>query len=230
MIARTFAAVLLLFASGANAQPQTGAQPRILTVGGEGDVKAKPDLATLTAGVISDGKTAAVALSANSRAMNAVFDTLKRLGIPERAIRTSQVSVEPQYPDDSRQPRRITGYQVSNSVTVMLDNLERVGPALDALVTSGANSVGDIAFSVRDPKPLLAEAREAAVKDAASKAETLARAAGVALGPILQIAEGGISGPPQPMMRMAVAAREATPVAPGEETISASVSVTWEIR
>jgi len=113
---------------------------------------------------------------------------------------------------------------------VMLDNLERVGPALDALVTSGANSVGDIAFSVRDPKPLLAEAREAAVKDAASKAETLARAAGVALGPILQIAEGGISGPPQRMMRMAVAAREATPVAPGEETISASVSVTWEIR
>jgi uncharacterized protein len=99
---------------------------------------------------------------------------------------------------------------------------------VDALVASGSNSLGDISFSIRDHKPLLAQAREAAVKDAMTKAETLARASGVTLGPIAQISEGGLMGPPQPLMRMAMA--PATPIAAGEQTVSASVSISWEIR
>jgi uncharacterized protein YggE len=217
----------MLFASGAHAQ--AAAQPRLLTVTGEGEVKAKPDQATLSAGVVTEGKTAAAALAANSRAMNAVFETLKRLRIPDRDIQTLEISVQPQYPNDSRSPRRITGYQVSNSVTVTVADLNNVGPAIDALVSSGSNSLGDISFSIRDPKPLLAEARTAAVKDAMAKAETLARASGTTLGAVMQISEGGVTGLPQPMMRMAMAPA-APPIATGEQTVSVSVSISWEIR
>jgi uncharacterized protein len=221
-------AVLMVVPAGAFAQ--IAPQPRLLTVTGEGEVRARPDEATLSAGVVTEAKTAAAALSANGRAMNAVFDTLKRLGVPERSIRTSEISVQPQYANDSRAPRHITGYQVSNTVTATADDLDKVGPIVDALVASGSNSLGDISFSIRDPKPLLAQAREAAVKDAMTKAETLARASGVTLGPIAQISEGGLMGPPQPLMRMAMAPATATPIAAGEQTVSASVSISWEIR
>jgi len=211
-----------------------GPTPRLLTVSGEGQAKARPDQAMLSAGVVTDGKTAADALGANSRAMNAVFATLKRLGIPDKSIQTSGINVTPQYPDfNSKQPHHVIGYQVSNSVTVTVDNLDNLGPAIDALVSSGANSLGDISFSIRDPKPLMAAAREDAVKDAMAKAETLARAAGVSLGPIVSISEGSYAAPPQPMFRMAMTANAPAPpppVAAGESTVSTIVSVTWEIR
>ncbi|HSC19033.1 MAG TPA: SIMPL domain-containing protein [Rhizomicrobium sp.] len=218
----------LLIPLSVAAQPVV--QLRLLTVSGKAEVKAKPDQATLSAGVVTEGKTAAAALAANSRAMNAVFDTLKRLGIPDRGIQTSEISVQPQYPNDSRAPRRITGYQASNSVTVTLDNIEKLGSALDALVSSGANSLGDISFGLRDPRPLESQARADAVRDAAQKAEGMARAAGVSLGPIVAINEGETSQP-VPMRRMApMALAEATPVAAGQETITATVTISWEIR
>jgi hypothetical protein len=221
-------------ASFAAAQPAGQAEPRLLTVSGTGEAKAVPDQATVSAGVVTEAKTAGDALAANSRAMNAVFATLKRFGIPDKSIQTSNFSVAPQYPDyDSKQPRRIIGYQVSNTVTVTVDDLAKLGPALDALVSSGANSLGDIAFSVRDEKPLLAQAREAAVKDAMAKAETLARAAGVSLGPIVSIGEEGAAAPVRPMYRtMAMAAAPAAPppVAAGEESLTANVTISWEIR
>jgi len=211
-----------------------GPTPRLLTVSGEGQAKARPDQATLSAGVVTDGRTAADALGANNRAMTNVFATLKRLGIADKSIQTSGITVTPQYPDfNSKQPHRVTGYQVSNSVTVTVDNLDNLGPAIDALVSSGANSLGDIGFSIRDPKPLMAAAREDAVKDAIARAETLSRAAGVTLGPIVSISEGSFGAPPQPMFRMAMTAgvpAPPPPVAAGENTLSTTVSVTWEIR
>ena len=224
---------LLFLPALAHAQP---AQPelRLLTASGDGEVKAKPDQATLSAGVVTDGKTAGEALAANSRAMNQVFATLKRFGIPDRAIQTSNFSVAPQYPDyNAKQPRRIIGYQVSNTVTVTVDNLDRIGPALDALVASGANSLGDISFSVKNAKPLETQARAEAVHDAAAKAEAMARAAGVTLGPIMSISEGEVAAPPVPMRRMMAAPMAAAappPVAAGEESVTATVTVTWAIR
>jgi uncharacterized protein YggE len=227
-------AFLVMSSAEAMAQPASGVEPRLLTVSGTGEAKAVPDQATISAGVVSEAKAAGDALAANSRAMNAVFATLKRFGIPDKSIQTSSFSVSPQYPDyDAKQPRRIIGYQVSNTVTVTVDDLSKLGPALDALVSSGANSLGDIAFSVRDQKPLLAQAREAAVKDAVAKAETLARAAGVSLGPIVSIGEEGAAPPVRPMYRMAMAAAPAAappPVAAGEESLTANVTVSWEIR
>jgi uncharacterized protein YggE len=210
------------------------AAPHILTVSGQGEVRAVPDQAQLSAGVVTEGKTAAAALAANSRAMNAVFAAIRKLGVPEKSIQTSNFEITPQYTsdrNDNTDAQRIVGYQASNQVTVILDDVSKVGPTLDALVASGANQASSIDFSIRDDKPLLAKAREAAVADAIARAQIYAKAAGVALGPILSIQESGTEAPMLPMMRVRFAGKESsTPVAAGEQDVSANVTITWEIK
>lgn len=225
------------FGLAANVSPGFGqsapALERTITVSGEGEAKAAPDEAHLRAGVVTQARKAAEALAANSRAMNQVFATLKRLGIPDKSIQTSGFNVSPQYKSDGNgdSAQGISGYQVSNEVVVTVDDLSKLGPALDALVGSGANSLGSMDFTIRDPKPLMAQARGAAMKDAASHAETYAAAGGFKIGPILEVSEGAaeMQRPvnAMPMMRMAAAP---VPVASGENTVSASVTVTFEIR
>jgi len=209
--------------------------PRTLSVSGQGEVKSAPDQSNLSAGVATQAATAAQALAANTRAMNAVFATLKRLGIPDRDIQTSDFSVQPQYqtykPGTSG-PQRIVGYEVSNTVNVTVEDLDKTGPVLDALVSSGSNQIGGINFSIHDPKPLLRAARAAAVADAIDRAQTYAKAANVTLGPILSIQEGG-SEAPRPVYRdkmvMALSAAP-PPVAGGEESVSVNVTITWAVQ
>ena len=115
-------------------------------------------------------------------------------------------------------------------MNVTVTGLDKLGATIDALVASGANQIDGPSFTIADPAPLLAKAREAAVKDAIDRAQAYARAAGVTLGPILSIGEGG-SYAPQPMARaMAFKADAITPVAAGEASVSANVSISWEIR
>jgi uncharacterized protein YggE len=116
-------------------------------------------------------------------------------------------------------------------VSVTVVGLDKTGATIDALVAAGSNQIDGPSFSFSDPKPMLAEARTEAVKDATEKASAYARAAGVTLGPILSIADGGSFAPPEPMPRaMAFKAAAPTPIAAGEASVSASVSITWEIR
>jgi uncharacterized protein YggE len=221
-----------LAADAALASPQAAApEPRTLTVSGEGHIKAVPDEARLSAGVVTQAQTAQAALDANRRAMNAVFAELKRQGIPDKSMQTSGFSVSPQYDSRDNTAPKLVGYQVTNTVSVTVDDLSKLGAAIDALVGSGANSMGGIDLTVRDPKPLLRQAREAAIKDAIDRAQTDARAAGVTLGRVMTIGDGGMSSP-RPMNRvMALEATAApTPIAAGEETVSAGVSMTFEIR
>src|SRR5581483_5493843 len=223
---------LILAIPPLEADPATPAQ-RTLTVSGEGEARAVPDQAQLSAGVVTTARTAAAALAANTKAMNGVFATLKKIGVPDKSMQTSNFSVMPQYPNDNSadNSRRIVGYQVSNTVNVTLDDLGKLGPALDALVSSGANNIGDIGFSIRNPAPLMMQARAAAVRDAVARAQAYAKAAGVSLGSIVSIQEGSYS-PPRPMFRaMAMAAAPApVPVAAGEQTVTAEVTIVWEIR
>lgn len=228
----SFAIFAALSPANADQQPE----PRTMTVSGEGEIKAVPDEAQLSAGVVTHGRTAADALASNSRAMNNVFAALKRLGIPEKSIQTSDFSVSPEYQTDKKgnTTDKIIGYDVSNNVDVTVDDLAQLGPTIDALVSSGANTMGNIGFTIRDPKPLLADARAAAVKDALARAEIYSRSAGVTLGPITSIGENG-GEVPRPMYRsMAMSAGNAsiapTPVAAGEDTITAGVSITFDIR
>jgi uncharacterized protein YggE len=206
---------------------------RTISVSGDAEVASKPDQARLSAGVVTQAETAAAALNANSTAMNRVFAALRMAGIPENRMQTSSFSVQPQYTpfrQENPEPQRIIGYQVSNNVTVTVDDLTKVGPTLDALVRSGANQLGGIQFMVADPKPLAERARALAVADGSAKARTLAMAAGVTLGPLMSIQETMV-GRPIPVFAMARAVvAEATPIAGGEETVSVTVQMVYAIQ
>jgi uncharacterized protein YggE len=227
---------LMLGTSAAFAQtPPTPWEQRLLTVSGEASVKAVPDMAQLSAGVIRDAPTAAAALADNARAMNAVLASLKQAGVPEKAIQTSNFSVSPQYQQykpGTSGPPRIIGYQISNTVNVTVGDLRKAGPTLDALVASGANRIGEVSFAIGDPKPLLRAARAAAVKDAIDRAQTYASAAGLTLGPIVSIQEGGSEAPTFAMAAPVMLAKsmDETPILAGEQSVSASVSISWEIH
>ena len=206
------------------------AAARTLTMTGSATAKAAPDMADISAGVTSDAPTAAAALAANSASMNRLFATLDRLGIARRNVQTSNFNVSPVYA--SRTPnetQRLTGYRVNNDVHVILEDITKVGATLDALVAAGANQMNGLNFTIRDPAPLLARARADAVADARLRAQQYAAAAGVALGPIQSLSEGG-GEPPRPMYRVMAMAAAPTPIAAGEESVNASVTIVWEIR
>ena len=218
--------IALSTSSGA-AQAQTA---RMITMGGHGEVHATPDTAMLSAGVSTQGPTAAAALAANNSRMQAVMAAIRKLGVADKDIRTSNFSVSPQYATGGDAPR-ITGYQASNQVDVRLEDVSKLGAALDGLVTAGANQMRGVSFLIRNDAELLSEARAAAVAEARAKAETFAKAAGVSLGSILSISEEGSPGPrPLYAMQAPVAMAKAVPVAMGEQSVAADVTIIWEIK
>jgi len=227
-------AVALIASEQSRGAPAADAPQRTIVVNGDGEVSAKPDQARVSAGVVTQAPTAAAALTANTTAMNRVFDALKAAGIPDNKIQTANFSVQPQYAGaqpnlNNPEPPRIAGYQVSNQVTVIVDDLMKLGPTLDALVRTGANQLGGIGFTIANPKPFAERARAAAVADAQAKARTLAMAAGVTLGPLLSIQEsGGVR--PGPVFAVARAAQIGPPIAEGEQMVTVNVTMTYAIQ
>lgn len=201
-----------------------------ITVTGEGTVEAKPDLATINLGVTTEGTTAAEAMAANSLQLGAVLEQLRAAGIEERDLQTSGLSLNPnwQQPQGEMTPR-IVGYLAMNQLTVRVRDLKALGSVLDRTIQDGANTFNGLTFGLADPVPALNEARKRAVADAMARAKLLADAAGLALGPVVSITEGG-AGIPMPMFRAADAEfSRAVPVAAGEITSSASVTMIFEL-
>ncbi len=198
-----------------------------------------PDMAELSLSVVREAATAREALDANNAAMAEVLAAMKEAGVAERDLQTSQFSIQPQYryfqPNQQGvvQPPEITGYQVTNGLTVRVRALENVGAVLDRAVTLGVNSGGGINFTTSRPEAALEQARKDAVERAMAKARTLTETAGVGLGRIVNISEqGGRQPRMKQMARMAEAslARDmAVPVAAGEGSYSVTVSISWEI-
>jgi uncharacterized protein YggE len=231
---RIWSSVLLalaLLALPQLAAAQSGVPPRTVVMSGHGEVRAAPDTALLSAGVTTEAATASSALSANSTRMQAVLASLKKQGVPEKNIQTANLSVSPQYANTNNEAPRITGYRAVNQVQVRLEDVRKLGAALDALVAAGANQLNGVSFLIRDDTDLLAKARAEAVADARVKAETFAKAAGVSLGPILSISESGGEAP-RPMLAAApmMVRAKAVPVALGEESVGADVTIIWEIQ
>lgn len=226
------AGLTLMTANPATAQ-QCGhctTAPGQISVSATGQTFQVPDTATVSAGVVTQASTAGEAMSANAAQMNATFNELLRAGIQQRNIQTSQLSLQPRYDYSNRQAPVITGYEARNTVTAKTDNLNAVGPMLDALVRAGANNINGVTFSIKDSEAAKSEARKAAVAAARQKAEEMAMAAGVRLGNVISINEsGGYSGPQPMMMRSAAVADESTPVAAGEQALSVTVNVTYAI-
>ena len=206
-----------------------------ITVVGEGVVRARPDMAVVSIGVVTEAPRAADALSQNSRAMSDTIATAKEGGIAPRDIETDHISLNPQYSypkPGAREVRTLTGYEASNGVTIRVRAFDKLGELLDRLVSSGANRIRGIALTLADPEPLQDGARAEAMKNARRKAELLADAAGVRIVRLFSATEQ-YTQPPRPMMRMAASApaaeRAAVPVEAGEQEIHARVSAVFEI-
>ena len=202
----------------------------VITVTGEGTVQVTPDMATISLGVTTDGASAAEAMAANSKALQAVIDRLKSAGIEDRDLQTSNLSLNPNWVGyDAGQTPKIAGYVASNMLSVRVRALDTLGTVLDASITDGANTLNGITFDLAAPRPAQDEARKAAVADAKARAELLAGAAGVKLGKIESITESAGYGAPMPMFRDESKAASAVPVASGQIGMSASVTITYEI-
>jgi uncharacterized protein len=212
-----------------------------MQMSGHGEVMAKPDTAYVTSGVTSQAGTARDALDANTKDMSALIAVLKDAGVAEGDIQTSGFAVNPNYIySDQRDangyqlPPKISGYTVTNAVTVHVRDLTILGTMLDKEVSVGANTINGINFAVEDTSALYDEARKAAFADAKGKAGLYAEAAGVGLGAIETISENqGYTQPPQPYLYKATAGaadRSApVPVEAGQLTFSIDVAITWDL-
>ncbi len=206
---------------------------RSIRVQGTGGVDARPDQAVILAAVVDQEARAGAALEANSLAMKRVLQKLGEFAVAEADIRTRGFSVTPIF--ERRQSGtatpRIIGYRVVNRIEVKVGELARLGAMLDAIVGAGADRLDGIRFSIKEPAPLADKARLRAMADARHKAELYAEAAGVRVGRVLEIAEQGVSVPrPRLLQATEMRARAAVPIAPGEQRVSATVTVVYEIE
>ena len=230
-------AIAILLGTGAAAAqtaPRTAFDATTLELSAEGVVKAAPDIAYITLGVTTTGPTAAAASLAERTRMAATVAALKARGIEAKDIQTSGLSLGAQYEFPQNAPRRLTGYQASNRVTIVVRALDRTGAAIDAAVSAGATDVEGISFDIADPKPLQDEARRRAVKALGDKAQLYASATSLRILRLVSLGETSGDPRPQPMMKAAMFARSAdaapaTSVEPGEVEVRASVNATYEL-
>ena len=218
-------------------QTASTAQPVVIDVAATGSVDAVPDLAILNAGVETRAPTAAAALAEANRRIESILSALARAGVEERDIQTSRVNLNPQFDYSDRREPQLTGYAAGNSVTVRFRDIEKAGTIVDALVQAGANNVNGPNFTFADSDPLLDRARLEALKVGAARARTYAAALGKQDVRLIYVAEGGGAGMPPPPMPMAMADQAITvtgsrkvPLRPGEQEISATMAMRFELR
>ncbi len=208
------------------------AQAGEIVVQGRGSVEQAPDMAIISLGARFQAHTAREALTEVNKRTQAAFDVVKELGVEPRDMQTGQLYLNPIWDHGSSRNEiaRIRGYEAGNRVTVRIRDLSVLGKAIDEMVSDGVNVFNGLSFALQDPTESVAEARRKAIADARAKAELYAEAAGVTLGPIVSINEG--SAPrPQPMLmaRAEMAMDSGVPVAAGELTTAATVTIVYEI-
>jgi hypothetical protein len=199
-------------------------------------------VADINIGVVTQGTTAREALSANNESMDALQKVLKERGVASKDIQTTNFNVLPQYnqppPHNPNNPvrefvPRIVGYNVQNTVQITARDLTKLGDLLDAVVTAGANQMHGMNFRIDGAEGLLDNARKKAMADAKRKAELMAGEAGVVVGHPITIRDEGTPILPrnQPMMgRMMTMAAPSVPIAAGEEQLSVTVHIVYELR
>ena len=227
------AAVALPAIAGAAEAPQQPS-PRII-VSGEGEATVAPDLALLSLSVMREAKTAREALDANNDAMAAVIAAMKSAGVAERDLQTAGIQINPRYnysnKPDGGQTAELVAYQVTNTLSVRVRDISKTGEILDKAVSLGVNQGGGISFTNENPAAVIGEARKKAVADAIAKAKTLAEAAGVSVGKVLEITDQNFMSPPMPMNAKAYdAAGASVPVQAGENAYRVMVNVIFELK
>ena len=206
------------------------ASQRSVIVTGVGRISVVPDRLFLNLGVETRATRVADALKANNKAAQDLIKVLKDKGVAEKDIKTSQLSIYPQFDTAGR---RITAYQVNNSVTATIRKIETAGDLIDgaAAVAGDAIRINGIDFSIGDPAPALSSARDLAVKDAKTQAEQLAKSAGVKLGKLRTIRSGGdVTETPIYKQSLSAASAESAPISAGSQDVSASVELVFDIQ
>lgn len=227
-------AVLLM---AANPQAMAEMENRFITVTGKGEVSAAPDTVWVTSGVNTQADTAEQALGENNSLMQEMLDVFNDADIEESQIQTSGFSVQPvyDYSSGSKKPM-LTGYQVTNSVTAKLTELDKLGDLLDDIVKAGSNKISGVRFGFADDEALLDQARTKAMENALNKARIYASAVDAEIGDVVSISETG-TNVPAPVYRQARMAQAtmaegapSVPVMKGEQDISATVTVVFELE
>ena len=203
-----------------------------IVVQGQGSVEQAPDMATITLGSQFAAKQADDALDQVSEATATVLATLTELGVEAKDVQTSGLYLNPVWDDSYNRHggRNIRGYSAGNTVHIRVRDLDKLGGLLDQVVEDGANTFNGLSFGLQDSTDAKNEARRRAVADARAKAELYAEAAGVSLGKIIELTDG-VTSSPQPvfMGRSAMVMSDAVPIAEGEVSTSARVTITFEI-
>jgi hypothetical protein len=210
------------------------AAPPALNLSAYGEVRTAPDMATISFGVVTEATTAAEAMQMNATRMNQVMAALRRAGIEARDVQTSGLNLSAQYDYVQNEPPRLRGYQASNQVTVIINDLTRVGTTADAVVAAGVNQINGIGFGLKDPSAAENQARQIAVRNLQAKASLYAQALGVQLGGIRTLSEGGGYSPqPQVMYaraEMAMDSGGSTPVAAGQLTVRIDITGVYDLN
>lgn len=213
---------------------QTKGEPLVVTETGKATIV--PDIAKVSLGIEEQGQTLKQVQNAVNTKSKNLTDSLKKLGIDEKDIKTINYNVSPEY-DYSRSPYRINGYRVSTNYEVKVTNFESINEVLTVATSSGANVVGNISFEINETtkEEVLNTAREEAVKKAKSKAEGLAKASGITLGKIINVSESFGTDYPRPIMytKDAIGSAEQLEVAniqAGETELEVTISLSYEIR
>jgi uncharacterized protein YggE len=186
-------------------------------------------MATFDAAVVSEANTAAAALETNNSSMQRLFALLKDLGIADKDRQTSRFDISPRYMTERNQQPVINGYVATNQVQVRVRNLPQLGKVLDSLVAGGSNQLQGVRFGIDDSTGLMNQARNRAFSDARSRAELYASAAGGRVGKVLSVSEQEIPETPRPMRMRAMAAEAAVPIAAGEQELSTTIHVVYEL-
>jgi len=224
------------FASGAaQAAPGVTVSPPVLSTSGQGEAKVTPDRASVLVNVQTRGATAAVAANENAQKTKAVLDALTKLGLSRDQLSTEGYTVYPEmrYDKDGQSPK-VVAYVVTNAVRAETKRPEQAGAIVDAAIGAGANMINSLSFYASSIDEARRQAIAAAVGSARADAEAMARAAGGTLGALLELSTGGPTIPPRPMYDMAARGKtmmaEATPVNPGQQTVTVFVTARWKFE
>lgn len=233
---KAFAFTVLLLSSPAPVLAQDTPIPQI-RVSATATAEVAPDMALVMMGVVENAETARAALDANSKAMASIIEAMSAAGIEERDLQTSNFSIQPQYArrtsSNNNQPPKIVGYSVHNSITVRVRDLNKLGDVMDISVTLGANQGGNLSFTNANPDEAISQARSQAMRNAIKKAETLAEAADVSLGAILEISEQNRNVRPAPIAMAraeSMASDTSVPIASGENSYRVTVNASFAIE
>ncbi|WP_346836779.1 SIMPL domain-containing protein [Microbulbifer sp. SAOS-129_SWC] len=207
----------------------------LVSISATGEASRVPDVANISAGVVTQSADSKQAMADNAAQMKTLMKAIKKAGIDDKDVQTSGISLFPHYVTNRSGDGKteIDAYNARNTVNIKVRKLDKLGEVLDALTAAGANQIHGPSLEIGKPAPVMAEARQQALDKARARAEAYADSLDMKVRRIVSISESGNRAVPRPMMMemaRAKTADTATPVAPGETTVSVNLDLVFELE